>query len=207
MNNQQQTQDQNIPLMASLVTRALAYTENGGAPNINNPSAGKTGESKSIFQYEPDTWKADAGKYLGDPNAPLTADNETTVAKGQVTDWLKKGYKVNQIASMWNAGIGEPDAYSGKFSDGTSSQGVNKQYGVKYDVPGYAKKVENYTKQFIQEAQKSQLNNQTQPTVNSQTPPQISSKPPVFNNQTNAIKGSPFSRVMAEKSKNKVKKE
>ena len=183
MNNQQTqngqgAQDSNIPVASALITRALGYTENGGAPNLSNPSSGKTGEMKSIFQYEPATWKADAQKFLGDANAQLTPDNETKVAQSQVTEWLQKGYKVPQIASMWNAGVGEPDAYTGKFSDGSSSQGTNKEYGVKYDVPGYANKVTNYVKQFMQEAQQSQngQQNNQQPQKVSQAPQEAKSK-------------------------------
>lgn len=128
------------------ITRALAYQENGGKPT--NPKAGKTGEMKSIFQFEPATWKNDAQEILGNSNAPLTPDNETKVVSGMVGDWIDKGYNVKQIASMWNAGKGEPNAYTGKFSDGSPSTGINKEYGVKFDVPSYANGVANYAKQF-----------------------------------------------------------
>src|SRR5665213_1914171 len=86
------------------ITKAIGYAENGGAPNINNPSAGKTGEMKSIFQFEPATWKAYAKEYLGDANAPLTPDNETTVTMKKVSDLLDKGMNAKQIASIWNSG-------------------------------------------------------------------------------------------------------
>jgi len=49
---------------------------------------------------------------------------------------------------MWNAGTGEPDAWTGKFSNGHPSIGVNKQYGVPFNVPAYASKVQNYAKNF-----------------------------------------------------------
>ena len=173
--------ENNNPLVNSIV-KALAYTENGGKPDISNPLAGQTGEMKSIFQFEPATWKADAGKILGNPNAPLTADNETYVVQQKVGNWIKKGYNANQIASMWNAGVGEPDAYTGKFSDGSSSQGVNKQYGVKYDVPGYAKKVVNYAKQFYNQSSSKQGQNQ-QPAIS--PTPQVNN---ALNSSTNASK-------------------
>lgn len=138
------------------ITKALAYQENGGKiPKI--PKAGKTGELASIFQFTPNTWKGDAKTYLGDANAQLTADNETTVMTKKVRKWIDEGYDVKQIASMHNAGIGEPNAYTGKFSTGNPSKGMNKKYNVPYDVPSYANSVSNYAKQFYTNDFKSQI--------------------------------------------------
>ncbi len=128
-------------LLAASITKAIAYTENGGAPNIQNPTAGKSGEMKSIFQYTPNTWHAVAAKYLGDANTPLTPDAETTATVRRVGDWLDKGYNTSQIASMWNAGEGRPNAYKENWK-GTNS------YGVQYDTPKYASTVLKYAKQF-----------------------------------------------------------
>lgn len=160
------------------ITKGLAYQENGGKPT--NPKAGKTGELKSIFQFTPDTWKNYAKEVLGDANAPITPDNETKVVTTQVRKWIDEGKNVKQIASMWNAGRGEPEAYTGKFSNGNSSVGVNKKYGVKFDVPTYANKVSDYAKQFykqdfapkmntqaMQPVQKPVAMNQPAPTTNS----------------------------------------
>lgn len=149
-------------LLAHAVTKALAYAENGGAPNIDNPVAGKTGEMKSIFQFTPDTWKNYAKQVLNDENAELNADNETHVVNEKVKGWLSKGYKPEQIASMWNAGIGEPDAYTGTFSDGSPSKGTNKKYNVPFDVPSYAKKVAGYTEKFYNEKKGGQQAQQPQ---------------------------------------------
>lgn len=162
MNNKNQPKLQFDP-QAAAIAKSLAYTENGGSPNFKNPSAGKTGESKSVFQFEPGTWKAYAKQISGNENLPLNAENESLVTYAKVKDWYdqdsKEGYPpdviAKRIASRWNAGSGEPDAYMGKFSDGTSSQGVNKKYGVKYDVPGYAKKVADYARKFSGQTQKS----------------------------------------------------
>jgi len=137
------------PTLVDAITKALGYTENGGKPDLNRLSAGKTGELKSIFQFTPDTWKNYAQQVYGDPNTPLTPDHETHVVKTKVAGWLEKGYSPKQIASMWNAGVGEPDAYSGKFSNGQPSRGINKKYGVPYDVPAYANKVDKYTQEFL----------------------------------------------------------
>lgn len=153
MNDQTQTNQQSTQLdpHAAALTKAWAYTENGGKPNMSNPAEGKTGELKSIFQFEPGTWKAYAKQVSGDSNLPLTPENESLVAYGKVSDWLKKGYSTSQIASMINAGEGESNAWEGKFSDGSSSQGTNEKYGVKYNVPEYASKFSNYSKQFLKE--------------------------------------------------------
>lgn len=135
------------PALSLALTKAMAYNENGGAPNLKDLSAGQSGELKSIFQYEPGTWKAVAGKYLGNPDAPLTPDDETIATTARVSDWLDRGYSPEQILSMQNAGPGEPDAYTGKFSDGSSSSGTNK-YGVKYNVSGYVDKGMKYLSEF-----------------------------------------------------------
>lgn len=136
------------------ITKALAYTENGGKPDIKSPKAGKTGEMASIFQLEPDTWKNYSTQVLGQV-VPLTPDVETYVVQKKIGQWLQQGYLPKQIASMWNAGVGEPDSYSGKFSDGTSSIGVNKKYGVKYDVPSYVDKFTGYLDEFLKSPSQS----------------------------------------------------
>jgi hypothetical protein len=148
-------QNQQLNPLAEPITQALGYTENGGKPDISNPSSGKTGEMKSIFQFEPNTWKAYSQQVVGKP-LPMTADNESYVVLHKVNNWAnqlqKEGYSQDKIpsmiASMWNAGPGEPMAYTGKFSDGTSSKGVNEKYGVKYDVPGYVNRFNNYFEKF-----------------------------------------------------------
>lgn len=160
--------------LVDAITKALGYTENGGKPNLNNLKAGKTGEMKSLFQFTPATWKNYSQQVFG-KDVPISADAETYVVQQKVGKWVDKlsqeGYSqdkiVPMIASMWNAGAGEPDAYTGKFSDGSPSSGVNAKYGVKYDVPSYAKKVTKYTDQFLtqndpQEQSGNQAQHQTQ---------------------------------------------
>lgn len=183
MNNQQTNQQSQANPQALAITKALAYTENGGTPNISNPSAGPSGEMKSIFQFEPGTWKTYAQQISGNANLPMTAQNESMIAYSKVNDWLQKGYSAEQIASMWNAGPGEPNAYTGKFSDGSSSQGTNAKYGVKYDVPGYAKRVLNYTQQFESQGNQNTQTNTGNNNSNTQTNPTqnqpLSSNPPL----------------------------
>jgi hypothetical protein len=73
------------------ITRAIAYQENGGKLDLSNIKAGKTGETKSIFQFEPETWKKDAQEFLGDPNAPINPDNEVKAVTSQISKWIDKG--------------------------------------------------------------------------------------------------------------------
>lgn len=138
--------------LSLLITKALAYTENGGKPNVNSLSAGKSGEMKSIFQFEPSTWRLYAKQELGDANAPLTSENEAEVVHKKVSDWVQhlsdEGVSQEEIplkiASMWNAGESHPDAYKENW------KGVNSS-GVSYDTPAYANKVASYVKQFEKE--------------------------------------------------------
>jgi hypothetical protein len=155
------------------ITKAIGYAENGGAPDVVHPKAGKTGEMKSIFQYTPATWKAYAKQYLGDENAPLTPDSETTVTMKKVGDFLDEGYDAKQIASVWNSG--DKNAYTGKFSNGNPSVGVNKKYGVKFDVPAYSSNVNKYAKQFYDEMSSSQPTAIQQPQIK---PISIGTQPP-----------------------------
>lgn len=139
---------------ALLITKALAYAENGGKPG--KPVAGKTGEMKSIFQFTPDTWKL-YSKQIAGKELPLTSENEAFVVNGKVQKWLDDGHTVEEIASMWNAGEQRPDAYKQNW------KGINKKYGVAYDTPAYASKVKSYHDSFAkgdtQEVPQLQLQN------------------------------------------------
>lgn len=146
------------PDLVKAITKAIAYNENGGAPHPNKTRAGKTGEMASIFQYTPNTWKAYSQEILG-REAPLDPNTETHVTAAKVKGWLDRGYSPEQILSMWNAGSGEPNAWKGSFEKNTgshkagdSSKGINAQYQVPFDVPGYVKKGMAYVDQFSKEA-------------------------------------------------------
>lgn len=148
--------------LVKAILKAIAYAENGGKPNVNNLKAGKTGERKSMYQFTPATWENYAQQVLGDKNAPLTPENEILVAHKKIADWVEDSIKsgvpeqeiASRIASIWNAGQGEPNAYKGTFSNGQPSKGINKKYNVAFDVPGYSNKVKNYTKEFLTELDK-----------------------------------------------------
>lgn len=133
------------------LTQALALTENGGKVDLNNLRAGQSGEMKSIFQYTPNTWKAYSNEIYG-KEVPLSHETEMQVTAAKVAKWLHAGYKPEQIFSMWNAGSGEPNAWTGKFSSGkpsssTAPGGSRNSFGVAYDVPGYVKKGMTYYQQ------------------------------------------------------------
>lgn len=165
-------------ILADSIVKSFAYAENGGKPDIENPVAGKTGEMKSIFQFTPDTWKKDSQQFLG-RQVDISPDAETYVMKQKVKNWIKQKKTVSQMASIHNAGAGEPEAYTGKFSTGRPSVGINQKYGVKYDVPNYAKKVVEYSKKFYSEKTNPQQSN-----------PQLSDVMSVIKQASNASQNS-----------------
>lgn len=121
------------------LAKAIRQTESGG----NFQAKGKSGEY-GAYQFTEPTWNNTAKKY--GVNVPLnqtTKEQQNEVAYKQIKDWKDKGHNVGEIASMWNAGVGEPQAYTGKFSNGKPSGGKDaiNSHGVHYDVPAYAKSV------------------------------------------------------------------
>ena len=167
--------NQQIDPKTLAVVKALAYTENGGAPNVNAPSAGKTGEMKSIFQFEPGPWTLYAEQTSGNGALPMNAENETKVVYSKVHKWLQEGYKPEQIASMWNAGENKPDAYKQGY------KGINKKYGVAYDTPGYVKKFSDHLKSFGDEQTTGSDQAAAQPV---QTPTSASTQPGMMSQPT-----------------------
>lgn len=130
-------QPQKLDPQIVTLTKAIRQVESGG----NFQATGKSGEY-GAYQFTPDTWNNLSQKYIGKkiPLQQATPEQQNQAAYSQIAEWKKAGYNVGQIASMWNAGQGEPDAYTGTFSNGKPSIGVNK-FGVKYSVPDYAKSV------------------------------------------------------------------
>ena len=134
--------------LTNAITKALAYTENGGKVNLSKLKAGGSGELKSIFQFLPETWKRDAKAITGNPDLPISPETEAVVVHGKVSQWVQKGLDAGknpediakEIGSEWNSG--NPNAYK------EGLKGTNK-HGVAYDTPAYANKVANYTKEFL----------------------------------------------------------
>lgn len=130
MNPTQPLQQAQQPLDTSIVNlaKAIGKTESGG----NYDAVGKSGE-KGAYQFMPETWKSWAGTHLGDPNAPLTKENQDKVVYKQIESWGKQGYKPSQIASLWNSGKPQWEG----------NVGVNSK-GVKFDTPQYVNSVGKY---------------------------------------------------------------
>lgn len=113
------------------LTKAIRQEESGG----NFQAKGKSGEY-GAYQWMPNTWTADSQKYLGQsvPFGTATPEQQNEVAYKKIAAWKAAGYNVGQIASMWNAGGGNPNAYL------SGNKGTNAQ-GASYDTSAYAKNV------------------------------------------------------------------
>lgn len=132
---QPQTQGQtstasNLDPQAVNLAKAIRQTESGG----NFQAKGKSGEY-GAYQFTEPTWNSQSKKYgLNVPLAQATPEQQNEVAYKQIKEWKDKGHNVGEIASMWNAGEGNSQAYL------KGNSGTNK-YGVKYDTGAYAKSV------------------------------------------------------------------
>lgn len=120
------------PTIKSLV-QAIGEAETGPSSPEAYTKKGASGEY-GRYQFMPDTYKNYAQKYLGDAKAAPTVENQNKIVYKFAEEKKKAGYNPAQIASMWNAGEGRPNAYKENF------KGVNSQ-GVSYDTPAYAQKV------------------------------------------------------------------
>jgi hypothetical protein len=114
------------------LAKAIRQIESGNRAVL--PAEGISLGGASRYQFTTSTWNGLAKKYLNDINAPLTLENENKVAYNRIKEWKNAGYNPAQIASMWNAGEGKPNAYKENW------RGIN-EYGVKFDTPAYVKKV------------------------------------------------------------------
>lgn len=150
---------------------ALGKTETGDRPDAYS-ARGASGEI-GRYQFMPDTYKAYARKYLGDENADTSNENQNKIAYSFVKEKKDAGYNPAQIASMWNAGEDEPDAYTGTFKNGKASIGKNSK-GVDYSVPDYVKRFSSiYQGMSGQPSTDTSTNSDTlqnQPTDTTQSP-------------------------------------
>lgn len=146
---------------AQLLTKAIGLQEGGGAIDYN--AKGGSGES-GAYQWMPNTWSLQAKQVLGDPNAPMTPENQNQVAYSVVKGYLDQGLTPAQVASKWNSG--RPDAY--KDNAGTNSS------GVAYDTGAYVKGVQNYAEKLWgqQPPQPQDLSGGIIPTANAAVPGQ-----------------------------------
>lgn len=131
--------DTQIDPRAVNIAKAIRQQESGGDYTL----PGKSGEYGG-YQFTEPTWDAYA-KEAG-VNVPLkqaTREQQNEVAVKKINDWITTGKakNVGEVASMWNAGEGKPQAYL------ENNVGTNK-YGVHYDTPAYAKAVAEYYQQY-----------------------------------------------------------
>lgn len=148
------------------LAKAIRQTESGGDFNAK----GASGEH-GAYQFTNDTWNGASAKYgINVPLNKATPEQQNAVAYNQIKEWKDAGHNVAQIASMWNAGQGEPEAYTGKFSNGKSSTGTNK-FGVKYSVPDYAYSVANAYQTLKQGEQVNADQNNPSSTASAQNQP------------------------------------
>lgn len=122
--------DTQLDPQAVNLAKAIRQTESGG----NFQAKGKSGEY-GAYQFTEPTWKAYSSKYGVTANlADATPEQQNEVAYKQIKEWKDQGHNVGEIASMWNAGEKNKDAYI------NGNSGVNSS-GVKYDTGAYAKSV------------------------------------------------------------------
>jgi len=127
------------PQVKNLVS-AIGRAETGEPTPEAYSKTGASGEF-GRYQFMPNTYRGYAKKYLGDENAQPTIDNQNKIAYSFVKEKKDQGYNPAQIASMWNAGEGKPNAYKENY------RGINSQ-GVKFDTPAYAQTVSSYYQQL-----------------------------------------------------------
>lgn len=120
------------------LAKAIKYSETGTGDTYTQKGA--SGEF-GAYQFMPATYANYASKYLGSSVAKATKENQNRIVYSFIKSKKEQGFNPSQIASMWNAGEKKPDAYKQNWV------GVNSQ-GVKYDTPGYVKKVSAYYQQF-----------------------------------------------------------
>ncbi len=120
---------------------ALAKAIRKAESNGNFQARSKDG-SFGAYQFIKPTWDKTAAKFgVKAQWDKATPAQQNEVAYKQLKEWKDKGFNVGQIASMWNAGEGRPNAYKENVS------GVNKD-GVAYNVANYAKKVATFYQEF-----------------------------------------------------------
>ena len=96
----------------------------------NYEANGLSGE-KGRYQYMLGTWKKLSMKYFGRV-VPNTPEYQELLTYNVLYDYVFKGYRIDQISSIWNCGSPK---YQGKI-------GVNR-FGVSYNVPEYVNKFVN----------------------------------------------------------------
>jgi len=119
---------------------------------------GDAGTSTGAGQWQAGTWKAQAQDVLGDPNAPMTPENQSVVAQGTIRKLITEGKNAAQIAAIWNSGNDK------NWENKVGTTNINGQQ-IKYNVPQYVKSVTDLYQQY-----KGQSGQQPQATGFNPTP-------------------------------------
>lgn len=100
---------------AKIITEAIIHVESRG----NCDAKGASGEN-GCMQFMPSTWAAYSKQVLGYV-ADMTPTNEKYVALIKITEWMRDGHDMDNVARIWNQG-----------NAGPCGSGVNSK-GVPYD--------------------------------------------------------------------------
>lgn len=131
-----ENQTSQLDPQALALAKAIARTETGGHKDPYKARGG-SGEF-GAYQFMPATWKSTATRYgVNTPLERASVEEQNRVTYSQIKEWKDKGYNPAQIASMWNAGAGRPNAYK----EGHKGEYNRDGKIIKYDVPGYVMKV------------------------------------------------------------------
>ncbi len=87
---------------------ALGRTESGGSYTARNPLSGAYGK----YQIMPSSWRAGAGRYLGDPNARQTPANQEIVATAKVRALYSGLQSWRRVAYWWLTGSSRATGWS-----------------------------------------------------------------------------------------------
>jgi len=87
---------------------ALGRAESGGSYTARNPLSGAYGK----YQIMPSSWRAWAGRYLGDPNARPTPANQEIVATAKVRALYRGLQGWRRVAYWWLTGSSKTSGWS-----------------------------------------------------------------------------------------------
>jgi transglycosylase-like protein len=87
---------------------ALGQTESGGRYTARNPVSGAYGK----YQIMPSSWRAWAGRYLGNPNARQTPANQEIVATAKVRALYRGLQSWRRVAYWWLTGSSRTSGWS-----------------------------------------------------------------------------------------------
>ena len=135
----QQTTDGPQDPQVLTVVKTIRKLEGGDYEN----RTGDNGSSAGAYQWNndnkplapgelPSHWKSAAGQYLGDPNAPMTRENQNKVAYSQVAAYKAQGLSPIEIDALWNGA--HKDAATGKYVHNSSTRATQFQQALQEQI-------------------------------------------------------------------------